>query len=1034
MPTNETSAAYGEKKQTASIEQQKITDPYIGPRPFRRDPDDQKRFFGRDREADEILSLIFAHQLVLIYAQSGAGKTSILNAQVVPALEKYGYIVLPTARVGVASDTKVGTKKFDNTDNITSHGRSNFYMFNALQSLKPESDSGLFVNKLLYEFLAEYFPLRKEISDKLKPRVLVFDQLEEIFRFFPDNTWRQQQENFFEQVAEALEKDSLLRIVFVIREDYLAELDHFIRILPERLRPRFRLERLRKDAAFRAIKGPLERTSTNLSQLLETEEINKQIEELVNDLLKIRVEDPLTGEPQQIDGEFVEPIQLQLVCRRWWQEKSSSRKTASQTHIKLEKSLTDVDKALKEFYEDALRAAVSSTRISEDTVRAWFDEKFITASGTRSFVHHRAFIQRVNNVPDRRKIEQAIESLQKSYIIRAEWRSGAKWYELTHDRLIGPIKSSNEAESRKPSVRLRRSLKKSYYSGDKIDIRRQKISTAVMVIVFAIFGTAIIYFIYPIEPEGLPLGQTPSYLSSNPNTNRIYVSNSGNNSVSVIDGLINKVIKNIPVATAPSSLSVNPETNLIYVVGRNDSSTNEFYSDSASGGFVSVIDGRTDQLVKNITMDSDMTPTDIDVNPETNLIYVVGRDSSTNEFYSDSASDSASGGFVSVIDGTSNEIIDEVSTDSGVGAVSIDPQTNTIYVAGMDSISVINGTTNQIPIDISVDNNIRDLYVNPETNMLYVSDFDSNAVYIIHGNEIEAILKGPESPSISVNEPTIDIDINPQTNMIYAATSDSITIINGTTNKVVDSIRDVTDLVSISSNPQTNMIYAASSDSITIINGTTNLLVNEITPDSDAIFEKVNVNPQTNMIYITGYTFYLDTDSVSGFVSVIDGRTDQLVKNITMDSDMTPTDIDVNPETNLIYVVGRNDSSTNEFYSDSASGSASGGFVSVIDGRTDQLVKNITMDSDVTSMSVGVNPQTNKVYVTGYLSFDSASSFVSVIDGTTNEVVDYNSLIHIGSSEEIALNPKTNLIYVVSSSSESVSVIHGTTNEILINP
>jgi DNA-binding beta-propeller fold protein YncE len=266
--------------------------------------------------------------------------------------------------------------------------------------------------------------------------------------------------------------------------------------------------------------------------------------------------------------------------------------------------------------------------------------------------------------------------------------------------------------------------------------------------------------------------------------------------------------------------------------------------------------------------------------------------------------------------------------------------------------------------------------------------------------------------------------------MIYAATSDSITIINGTTNKVVDSIRDVTDLVSISSNPQTNMIYAASSDSITIINGTTNLLVNEITPDSDAIFEKVNVNPQTNMIYITGYTFYLDTDSVSGFVSVIDGRTDQLVKNITMDSDMTPTDIDVNPETNLIYVVGRNDSSTNEFYSDSASG----GFVSVIDGRTDQLVKNITMDSDVTSMSVGVNPQTNKVYVTGYLSFDSASSFVSVIDGTTNEVVDYNSLIHIGSSEEIALNPKTNLIYVVSSSSESVSVIHGTTNEILINP
>ena len=77
------------------------------------------------KETNEILSLIFAHQLVLIYAQSGAGKTSILNAQVTPALEKYGYNVLPTARVGIGSDTKVGLKKFDSTkDNLTSHSRS----------------------------------------------------------------------------------------------------------------------------------------------------------------------------------------------------------------------------------------------------------------------------------------------------------------------------------------------------------------------------------------------------------------------------------------------------------------------------------------------------------------------------------------------------------------------------------------------------------------------------------------------------------------------------------------------------------------------------------------------------------------------------------------------------------------------------------------------------------------------------------------------------------------------------------------------
>ena len=66
-------------------------EPYVGPRPFRRDIEDQSRFFGRDAETDEIVSLITSHRLVLIYAQSRAGKTSIFNAQVIPNLESYGF-------------------------------------------------------------------------------------------------------------------------------------------------------------------------------------------------------------------------------------------------------------------------------------------------------------------------------------------------------------------------------------------------------------------------------------------------------------------------------------------------------------------------------------------------------------------------------------------------------------------------------------------------------------------------------------------------------------------------------------------------------------------------------------------------------------------------------------------------------------------------------------------------------------------------------------------------------------------------------
>jgi hypothetical protein len=34
--------------------------------------------------------------------------------------------------------------------------------------------------------------------------------------------------------------------------------------------------------------------------------------------------------------------------------------------------------------------------------------------------------------------------LEKKYLIRKEERSGAEWYQLTHDRLIKPILDSNK--------------------------------------------------------------------------------------------------------------------------------------------------------------------------------------------------------------------------------------------------------------------------------------------------------------------------------------------------------------------------------------------------------------------------------------------------------------------------------------------------------------------------------------------------------------------------------------------------------------
>src|SRR6185312_14042965 len=97
--------------------------PYIGPRPFDQNDADKRRFFGRKREAGELLSRVVAHAAVLFYSQSGAGKTSLINAKFIPMLQEKRFDVLPSARVR-------GLRPQD----IKREDIGNIYVFNVLRS------------------------------------------------------------------------------------------------------------------------------------------------------------------------------------------------------------------------------------------------------------------------------------------------------------------------------------------------------------------------------------------------------------------------------------------------------------------------------------------------------------------------------------------------------------------------------------------------------------------------------------------------------------------------------------------------------------------------------------------------------------------------------------------------------------------------------------------------------------------------------------------------------------------------------------
>lgn len=383
--------------------------PYVGPRPFERH--EEEIFFGRDREADDLASLIIAHPTVLLYAQSGAGKTSLLNAKLLPLLERERFEILPIARVRGARPEGI---------EIT-----NVYVFQTLLSWMPpgsEPDLGQLASETLSSFLRR----RPHSIDGLEqplPRAVFFDQFEELFTFFPER-WRDRRP-FFEQVRDALDEDRLLRVAFVMREDYIAELDPYVGFLPEGLRTRMRLERLRDRPALEAITRPLLRARHFAPGAAEA---------LVHELREIRIE-TATGATLIETGEFVEPVQLQVVCQSLWEELPPEVEEITKEHLE---DFGQVNKALSRFYERAIQRALGTGGVREGELRRWFGETLITPAGTRGTVYRGR--QRTGGIPN-----EVIDLLENLHLIRGEWRGGGRWYELSHDRFIEPILESNKA-------------------------------------------------------------------------------------------------------------------------------------------------------------------------------------------------------------------------------------------------------------------------------------------------------------------------------------------------------------------------------------------------------------------------------------------------------------------------------------------------------------------------------------------------------------------------------------------------------------
>ncbi|HEU0293853.1 MAG TPA: hypothetical protein VFR47_14020 [Anaerolineales bacterium] len=75
--------------------------------------------------------------------------------------------------------------------------------------------------------------------------------------------------------------------------------------------------------------------------------------------------------------------------------------------------------------------------MEEAALRDWFEKTLITPMETRSTAYRGD--KTTGGIPN-----NAVDILEGRHLIRAEYRAGVRWYELTHDRFIEAIVASNK--------------------------------------------------------------------------------------------------------------------------------------------------------------------------------------------------------------------------------------------------------------------------------------------------------------------------------------------------------------------------------------------------------------------------------------------------------------------------------------------------------------------------------------------------------------------------------------------------------------